>query len=449
MPQSDNLNLLNDIVSMAKQKGADAVDAMLVEGTAITASCRMGELEMLERSEGGDIGLRVFIGKQQAIVSSSDKSKQSIENIVDTAISMAKNLPEDPYCGLASPDEITHEFKELDMCDDYEPSEKELIDIAMKAEETALNVKGITNSDGADADWGRTDVFVVASNGYSRSYSRSGSSFSVSVLAKDEVSENMERDYDYTTAVYWDDLRSAESVGDVAAQRTLKRLGAKKIPSMSGVPIVLDPRVARGFLGHFVGAINGASIARGTSFLKDSLGKEIFSSNINIIEDPHMMRGLASKPCDAEGIENAKCKLIDGGELTTWLLDLCSARQLGMQSTGHAARGVSSSPSPSSTNVYIENGDISPEDMIADVSKGLYVTELFSQGVNALTGDYSRGAVGFLIENGEITYPVSEITVAGNLKDMFKALRAANDLEFISSKNSPTLMIENMTIAGS
>jgi PmbA protein len=434
---------------MAKQKGADAVDAMLVEGTAITATCRMGELEMLERSEGGDIGLRVFIGKQQAIVSSSDKSKQSIENIVDTAISMAKNLPEDPHCGLASPDEITHDFKELDMCDDYEPTEKELIDIAMKAEETALSVQGITNSDGADADWGRTDVSIVASNGYSRSYSRSGSSFSVSVLAKDETNGCMERDYDYTTAVYWDDLRTAESVGDVAAQRTLKRLGAKKIPSMSNVPIVLAPRVARGFLGHFVGAINGAAIARGTSFLKDSLGKEIFSSNINIIENPHMMRGLASKPCDAEGIANAKRNLIDNGTLTTWLLDLRSARQLGMQSTGHAARGVSSSPSPSSTNVHIENGEISPEEMVAGISKGLYVTELFGQGVNSITGDYSRGAVGFLIENGEVTYPVSEITVAGNLKDMFKNMSAANDLEFISSKNSPTLMIENMTIAGS
>ncbi|MCP4394632.1 MAG: TldD/PmbA family protein [Alphaproteobacteria bacterium] len=454
MPSSDNLNLLNDIISMAKQKGADSADVMLAEGTSVTATCRMGALEMLERSEGGDIGLRVFVGKRQAIVSSSDRSKAAFEKLADTAVAMAKSLPEDPYCGIASPDEIATEFKYLDMCDDYEPSAKELVNAAMKAEEAALSVDGISNSDGADADWGRTQISIASSNGYSRSYSRTGSSVSVSVLAQNKTSDgdsngSMERDYDYTTAVYWSDLRSSEAVGKKAAERTLTRLGAKKVPSASGVPVVLAPRVARGFLGHFTGAINGASIARGTSFLKDSLGKEIFAPNINIIEDPHLMRGLASKPCDAEGIANAKRNLIENGELTTWLLDLRSARQLGMTSTGHASRGISSPPSPSSTNVHIEAGSITPDEMIAGINSGLYVTELFGQGVNGITGDYSRGAVGFWIENGKIAYPVSEITVAGNLKDMFKNMSAANDLEFISAKNSPTLLIENMTIAGS
>jgi PmbA protein len=444
---ADNLlNLLSDLIKDAQKAGADAADAIVVDGTSVSVTWRLGKLEQLERSESGDIGLRVLKGKRQAIVSSADRSPQALKELVERAVAMAKTVPEDPYIGLADPGEIARDLPKLDICDPTEISAEQLIAQVTAAEATALAVKGVTNSEGASAGWGRSAVAIAASNGFARAYESSGSSLSVSVLAGDS-SQGMETDYDYTSAVYYSDLKTPEEIGRKAAERAVRKVGARKVKSRK-VPVVFDQRVARGLVGHFLGAINGSSVARGTTFLKDAMNTAVFGSHITIVEDPHLHRGLRSKPCDAEGIANRRANLIDKGVLTTWLLDLRTARQLGLKSTGHAGRGTSSPPSPGSTNVYLEAGTLTREALLADIKDGLYVTDLVGSGVNGVTGDYSRGAVGFWIENGQLTYPVSEITVAGNLKDMFKNLTPASDLELRYGTDAPTVRIEGMSVAG-
>ncbi|MGH7029485.1 MAG: TldD/PmbA family protein, partial [Stellaceae bacterium] len=309
----------------------------------------------------------------------------------------------------------------------------------------ALAVKGVTNSEGAEAGWGRSMVALAASNGFAGCYSGSSSGISASVIGG--AGTGMERDYDYSSAVYAADLRDPAEIGRSAGERAVKRLGARKMPT-ARVPVVFDPRVARSFISALLGAISGPSIARGTSFLKDRLGQRIFPEAITIIDDQHRRRGLRAKPFDGEGIANRRRAIIDQGVLTTWLLDLRSARQLGMTTTGHAARGTSSPPGPSATNVWIEPGALSPKALIADIESGFYVTEMMGFGVNGVTGDYSRGAAGFWIDKGEIAFPVSEMTVAGNLKDMFARLVAADDLEFRAGTDAPTLRIDDLTVAG-
>jgi PmbA protein len=439
------IDLLNDLVAKAKKAGADAADAVAVAGISLSHTRRLGKTEKLERSESQDLGLRVLIGKQQAIVSSSDRAPATLDELVERAVAMARAIPEDPFCGLAEPREITTQWPTLDMLDPDEPSAETLIDRARAAEETALAVDGVTNSEGADAGWGRSRVALVASNGFAGSYAGSSHGVSASVIAGSGTA--MERDYDFASAVYGGDLRSPEEVGRQAAERAIKRLGARKMPT-GKVTVIFDPRVARSFLSHLLGPISGPSIARGTSFLKDKLGEQIFPEAISIVEDPHRQRGLRSKPFDGEGIANKRRALIDKGVLTTWLLDLRSARQLKMATTGHAARGTASPPSPAATNVWIEPGSQTPQELYADVKSGFYVTELMGMGVNGVTGDYSRGAAGFWIENGALAFPVSEMTVAGNLKDMFLRMVAANDLEFRTGADSPTLRIDDLTVAG-
>ena len=442
---ADIINLLSDLVAKAKKAGADAADAIAVAGTSLAHTRRLGKTEKLERSEGQDLGLRVFVGKQQAMVSSSDRAPATLDELVERAVAMARAIPEDPFCGLADPGEITTKLPALDMLDPEEPSAETLIERARAAEETALAVPGITNSEGADAGWGRSRVALVASNGFAGSYAGSHHGISASVIAGSGTA--MERDYDFASAVYGADLRRAEEIGREAGERAVKRLGARKMPT-GKVTVVFDPRIARSFLSHLLGAISGPSIARGTSFLKDRLGQRIFPEAVTITEDPHRQRGLRSRPCDGEGIANRRRALIDKGVLTTWLLDLRSARQLNMTTTGHAARGTSSPPSPAATNVWIEPGTQSPAELYADVKSGFYVTELMGMGVNGVTGDYSRGAAGFWIENGALAFPVSEMTVAGNLKEMFARMAAANDLEFRTGADSPTLRIDDLTVAG-
>ncbi|MBV8777143.1 MAG: TldD/PmbA family protein, partial [Alphaproteobacteria bacterium] len=312
-------------------------------------------------------------------------------------------------------------------------------------EETALAVAGISNSEGADAGWGRSRVALVASNGFAGTYAGSSHGVSTSVIAGSGTA--MERDYDFASAVYGADLRAPEEIGREAAERAIRRLGARKMPT-GKVPVVFDPRVARSFISHLLGSISGPSIARGTSFLKDKLGEHIFPKGITVTEDPHKQRGLRSRPFDAEGLANRRHALIDNGVLTTWLLDLRSARQLKLSSTGHAARGTASPPAPAATNVWIEPGTVTPEALYGDIESGFYVTELMGMGVNGVTGDYSRGAAGFWIDKGQIAFPVSEMTVAGNLKDMFLRMAAANDLEFRTGADSPTLRIDDLTVAG-
>ena len=358
---------------------------------------------------------------------------------------MAKAVPEDPYCGIADPDQLATEIHDIDSFDPSEPSAETLVDWANRAEEAARAIDGITNSEGAEAGWGQATVSVAATNGFAQTYSGSHYSLSASVLAGEGTA--MERDYDYTGAVYAEDLMSPEEIGRSAGEKAVKRLNPQKAETAQ-VSVIYDPRVSRGIVGHLASAINGSSIARDTSFLKDQMDQQIFGDNINIYDDPHRPRGLRSKPFDGEGVANQKRKIIDGGTLTTWILDLRSSRQLGLETTGHASRGTGSPPSPSATNVYLEPGSQSPTELMSDIKAGLYVNELIGMGINGLTGDYSRGAAGFWIENGELTYPVSEITIAGNLKDMFRNLTPADDLEFRYGVDAPTLRIDGMTLAG-
>ena len=442
---TDMLNLLEDLLAKAKAKGADAADAVHIESQSLAVAQRLGNPEKLERSESADIGLRALVGKRQAIVSSSDSSPEALEELVDRVVAMAKAVPDDPYCGIADPDQLATKIIDVDSFDPSEPTAETLVDWANRAEEAARSVPGITNSEGAEAGWGQANVSVAATNGFAQTYSGSHYSLSASVLAGKGT--GMERDYDYTGAVYAEDMMSPEEIGRNAGEKTIRRLNPQKAETAQ-VPVIYDPRVSRGIVGHLANAINGSSIARDTSFLKEKMNEAIFASNITIYDDPHRPRGLRSKPFDGEGVANQKRKIIDEGVLTTWIMDLRSSRQLGLKTTGHASRGTGSPPSPSATNVYLEPGSQTPTELMSDIKNGLYITELIGMGINGLTGDYSRGASGFWIENGELTYPVSEITIAGNLKDMFLNLTPGNDLEFRYGVDAPTLRIDGMTLAG-
>src|SRR6516162_1290602 len=395
------IDLLQDLVARARHAGADAADAVFFEGISLSHARRLGKTEKLERSEGHDLGLRVFIGRQQAVVSSTDRSPEALTALVERAVAMARTVPEDPYCGIADPAEIAHAWPSLDMLDPEEPAPEVLIERARAAEEAALAVTGVTNSEGAEAGWGRSSVALAASNGFAGAYSGTSHGISASVIGGSGT--GMERDYDFASAIFAADLRDPAEVGKSAGERAVKRLGAKKMPTCR-CPVVFDPRVARGFISHLLGAIAGPAIARGTSFLKDRLGESIFPEAIAIIDDPHRQRGLRSKPFDGEGVANRRRAIIEKGILTTWLLDLRSARQLGLKTTGHAARGTATPPSPSATNVWIEPGPLA--------------------------------------------FPVSEMTVAGNLKDIFARLVAADDLEFKAGADSPTLRVDDLTVAG-
>jgi PmbA protein len=450
MPVSPNdqpeiLNLLADLIAKARAAGADAADAVLFDSASVSLSQRLGATEKLERSESGDLGLRVFIGKRQAIVSSSDRSAKALGELVERAVAMARVVPEDPFAGLADPEQIAHSFPEIDILDPVEPAIESLMERARRAEEAALAVAGVTNSEGADAGWSRSTIAIAASNGFAGSYGVSRQSLSASVLAG--TGTGMERDYDYDSKVYGADLRDAADIGREAGERAVRRLNPRRMKS-GKLPVVFDPRASRGLLGHLTGAISGPSIARGTSFLKDKMGERIFPEGVTIIDDPHVMRGLRSRPFDAEGVAVRRHTIIEDGRLTTWLLDLRSARQLGLATTGHAARGTSGPPGPAPANVYMAAGKRSRADMIAEIKEGFYVTDLMGMGVNGVTGDYSRGAGGFWIENGVITHPVNEMTIAGNLKDMFLNMEAADDLELRFGMDAPTVRIDGMMIAG-
>ncbi|WP_413208172.1 TldD/PmbA family protein [Rhodospirillum sp. A1_3_36] len=443
---ADALTLLEDLVAKATKAGATAADAVLVDGASVSIAHRMGQLEKLERAEGGDIGLRVLIGGRQALVSSGDRSSAGMDALVARAVAMAKAVPEDPYAGLADPAQLAKDLPNIDCFDPQEPSPEVLTELVRTMEDEARAQPGVTNSEGAEASWGLSTVALVGSNGFSHAYHSSHSSIGVAVVAGDGET-GMESDYDYSSAVYFSDLRDALEIGREAGRRAARRVGAKRIAT-GRIPVVFDPRVARGLIGHAIGAINGGGIARGTSFLKDFMDKPVFGPGVTIIEDPHRARGMRSKPCDAEGLANKRRALFDKGVLTSWILDLRTARQLGLESTGHAGRGTGSAPSPSATNLWMEPGALTPEALIGEIDDGLYVTDLVGQGVNGLTGDYSRGAAGFRIEKGQLTTPVSEITIAGNLKDMFLSLTPANDLVLRYGTDCPTVRIDGMTIAG-
>src|SRR5215472_14866184 len=436
---------LQDLLRAARAAGADAADAIFVSGVSASVSYRLGKLEDVERAESSDLGLRVFVGQRVAFVSSTDLSDRALAGLPERAVAMARLAPEDRFATLATADLLARDWPELDIEDLSEPSAETLIERAREVEGAALAVRGVTNSEGGGASFGRSSVVLTTSEGFVGRYSGTSHSVGVAVVAGEGT--GMERDYDSASARHGGDLDSAGLVGRRAGERAVGRLNPRKAKSQS-VPIVYDPRVSMSLLGHFAGAISGASIARGVSFLKDKLGEPVFSRAVRIIDDPHRKRGLRSKPFDGEGVANSRHALIEDGVLTTWMLDCASARQLGLKSTGHAARGTGGPPSPSPTNLYMEPGSQTPEELMADIRDGFYVTELIGMGVNGVTGDYSRGAAGFWIENGKRAYPVSEVTIAGNLKEMLLRLTPANDLVFRHGTNAPTLRVEGMTVAG-
>jgi PmbA protein len=438
-------HLLELALEAASDAGADAADLLFVERRSLDVSWRLGDLEELERKEDRDLGLRVLVGRRQACASTSLLEPDGLVAFVRELVESARHLPDDAYAGLAEPGQLARDLPELDLFDPAEPTPDALLQAAATAEDAARAVAGVTNSDGASAGWSLASVHLAASNGLRARYQRSSHRLGATVLAGSGTA--MERDWEYRSATHGDDLPAPAEIGRIAGERTVRRLNPQKAATAS-VPVVYDPRVAASLIRHLVGAISGEAIAKGTSFLKDSLGEAIMAPGIVVTDDPLRRRGQASRPLDAEGLPVTRRKLIDAGMLTTWLLDLATARQLGLRSTGHAARGTGGPPSPSATNLTLEPGSASRQALIGDIRSGLYVTDLMGMGINMVTGDYSRGASGFWIENGQLKWPVSEVTIAGNLRDMFANMQPADDLDIRSSCDAPTVRIDGMTVAG-
>jgi PmbA protein len=444
LDQSALIDLAQRLVEAARRAGADAADAIAVRGVSQSVEIRDGNVEESERAEGDDVGLRVLIGQKQAVVSTNDIAV-NVATLAERAVAMARIAPEDKYAGLADPALLAKEFPELDLLDPDVPSVEELERRARAAEAAALAVKGVSKSGGASASAGMGGMVLVTSTGFCGAYLRSSQGISMTAIAGEGT--GMERDYDFTTAIHASDLASPERVGKTAAERAVARLNPRKVATCK-VPIVFDPRVASSLVGHLIGAINGASIARKTSFLKDRMGERLFDASVSIIDDPLRVRGLRSQPFDAEGVAVKPLSFIENGVLTSWVLDSSTARELGLVTNGRAHRGVSSSPSPGAYNLHMTAGKASPAELMSDIKEGFYVTDLIGSGVNGVTGDYSRGAGGFWIENGKLGYAVSEVTIAGHLLDIFRSLTAANDLEFKYGVNAPTVRIEGLTVAG-
>jgi PmbA protein len=405
---------------------------------------RDGAVEESERSESNDMGLRVLVGRRQAVVSTNDLAG-SVDALAERAVAMARVAPEDRFAGLADAERLARDIPDLDLVDRNLPDVAALERSARRAEEAGVAVKGVSKSGGASASAGIGGMVLLTSHGFSGAYLGSRHGVSMTAIAGEGTA--MERDYDYSSALHAADLDDPEKVGRTAGERAVQRLNPRKV-STKKVPVVFDRRVSASLIGHLVSAINGSAIARKTSFLKDKLGERLFASGINVIDDPLRRRGLRSQPFDAEGVAGARMGLIENGVLKSWILDSATARELGFQTTGRAHRGASSTPSPGPTNLHLEPGAMSPQDLVKDIREGFLVTDLIGSGVNGVTGDYSRGAAGFWIENGEPTYPVSEITIAGHLLEMFRTLTPANDLEFRYGTNAPTVRVEGLTIAG-
>lgn len=443
---NEALDRAQNLVSQAIKAGADAADAVYVCDASTEVQVRLGALEDVARSEGEEIGLRVFVGQRSATISSSNMNPRILADLVTRAIDMAKEAPEDKFAGLAPEDRLLKgPLPDIDSDDGGDPDPTTLRAAALECEEAARAIPGVTNSEGAGASAARSIFALATSHGFAGVSTSSGYGLSASVLAGD--GDAKERDYDWRSARHLIDLDSAAAIGQRAGERAVKRLHPGTVKS-GQVPVVFDPRVGSSFVSHLLGGITGSAIARKTSFLLESLGAQLFDSSISIIDDPHRPRGLGSKGFDGEGLPTAKRAIIEKGVLTSWLMESASARQLGLEPTGHASRGVSGAPSVSVSNVHLEGGTVSPAELISDIKNGIYIHELAGQGVNPVTGDYSRGAAGFLIIEGQIAGPVSEFTIAGNLKDMFAAMTAANDLHFIRSNNVPTLRIDRMMVAG-
>jgi PmbA protein len=444
LDQSALTDLAERLVGAARRAGADAADAIAVRSVSLAVEVREGATEESERSEGDDVGLRVFVGRRQAVVSTNDV-KADVGELAARAVAMARVAPEDPFAGLADAGELEREIPDLDLLDPDLPSVALLEERAKRAEAAGLAVKGVTKSGGASASAGIGGMVLVTSAGFRGAYLNSGQSVSMTAIAGEGT--GMERDYDYSSALHGSDLEQPEKVGRIAGERTVERLNPRKVETKR-VPVIFDRRAAGSLVSHLASAINGTAVARKTSFLKDKLGERLFRAGIGVIDDPRRKRGLRSRPFDAEGVATRRLAVIEDGVLKSWFLDCATARELGLKTTGHAQRGISSTPSPGPSNLHLAAGSATPEALMADLAEGFYVTDLIGMGVNGVTGDYSRGASGFWIEDGKRSYPVSEVTIAGNLIDIFRALTPANDLEFRFGTNAPTVRLEGLTVAG-
>jgi len=442
---SDARDKAVSLVERARKQGADAADAVYVGERSQGVSVRLGALEDVHRSEGEEIGLRVFVGQRNATIGSSDLSSDALATLVDRALAMAAEAPEDRYAGLA-PEELLFRGNpmDLDLDDGGDPDPADLKERALAAEDAARSVEGVTNSNGASASASASIFAIATSDGFDGSTRATGYSNSASVVAGEAGA--MQRDYAWHSARHAADLEAPQDVGLRAAERAVSRLAPVSVKA-STMPVLFEPRVAATLLGHFVAAISAAAIARQSSFLLDALETQVFAPGVVIRDDPFRPRGLRSRAFDGEGLPVKPMDLVSDGMLTTWLAESASARQLGIQPSGHAVRGVSGAPGAGPSNLYFMPGNRSREEMIADVKHGMLITELIGQGVNGVTGDYSRGAAGFLISDGEIGPAVAEITIASNLKQMFKTLEPAGDLRLRRGIDSPTLMVPAMTVA--
>jgi PmbA protein len=426
LDQSALTSLAERLVDAARKAGADAADAVALRSVSLAVEVRDGDVEESERAESDDVGLRVLVGRRQAVVSTNDTGNAAVNELADRA-DLASQIPA------------------LDLLDPDLPPVSRLEELARAAEATALAVRGVTKSGGASAGAGIGGLVLLTSGGFRGAYLGSHHSLSMTAIAGEGT--GMERDYDFSSTRFASDLDDPAQVGRSAGERAIKRLNPRKV-STRRVPVVFDRRVAGGLVGHLAGAINGAAVARRTSFLKDRLGQRLFAPGIRIVDDPLRPRGLRSHPFDGEGVAGKRRAIVDDGELKTWILDSATARELGFATTGHAQRGASSVPSPGPSNLHLEAGSATPQALIGDIDDGFYVVDLIGMGVNLVTGDYSRGAAGFWIEKGELTFPVSEVTIAGRLDDMFRTLTPADDLEFRFGTNAPTVRAEGLTIAG-
>ncbi|MBO6814255.1 MAG: TldD/PmbA family protein [Rhizobiaceae bacterium] len=436
------------LVDFARKAGADSCDVVVASGESLAVSVREGNVENSNRSEADALHLRVFCGNRVASVSANQGNDP--EALAERAVAMARVSPEDPYQGLADkgrlfdPKHLAEQNAKLDLLDETAPDASLLEEQALAAEEAGLAVTGITKSMGSGMGYSRSGFVLATSHGFVGSVERSGFSLSSSLVAGEGTT--MERDYEYDSKTHLADLKSATEIGTAAGERTVRRLNPSQVPS-GAFPIVMDPRISAGVLGTLCGAINASSVARKTSFLRDRMGKQVAAGNIRIIDDPLMVRKPGSKLFDGEGVTCQKLVMVEDGILQDWFLDCATARELDLETNGRASRSGSGT-SPSTTNCYMEPGTKTPEEMISQISQGLYLTETIGHGINMVTGDYSKGASGYWIENGEIAFPVAEITVAGNLADMFMNMTPASDLDFKYSTNAPTLLVEGMTIGG-
>ena len=440
--------LTASLLQAAARAGAQAADAKAVRATSLSVDMRGGVLEQAERAEGVDIGLRVFVGQRTASVSASDISARTIEAMAERAVAMAREAPEDPHAGLADPDQLARDWdiEALELRDPApEPSPETLMQDAARAEAAAQAVEGVSQVQSASAGYSHHEMFAAMSNGFEGGFERT--SRGISCVAIAGTGTGMERDYDGDSRIFQSDLRDAGEIGALAGRRAVERLGARKPPTGS-YPVLFDERVSSSLIGHLLGAVNGSAVARGASFLRDAMGTAVLPDNLSLIEDPHRPRTSGSRPFDGEGLPTTRRAIVADGVLQGWTLDLANARKLGLAPTGNAARSTSSAPSPSNWNIALTQGSQSREDLIRDMGTGLLVTSLIGSTINPNTGDYSRGASGFWVERGEITHAVNECTIAGNLRDMLRAMLPANDARTHLSRVVPSLLVPGMTLAG-